>query len=455
MSRSSKEQNIVSTKASSIGVPDSAAWVDVERGLVDRRIFTDPQIYAWELERIFARTWHFICHESQLPETGSFFLNTIGEDQVIAVRDAKGIVRVLLNTCPHRGNTVCRAEQGKARSFLCSYHGWNFGLDGRLVGVPGLDEYYRGELDRDRWGLSQAAQVTSYKGFVFATLAADAPPLEEFLGWVGRLALDAIAELGDIEVVDGIQKNRIQCNWKLAVDNLFDWYHPKVSHGSAIRAGALHEKELFPQQQMVLLGEYGHAIGGPGLSTEKYAELKERHLAAQSDSPFAWRYSDEAEQLLGPLGVRSRGHPNIFPNLWIALGGQQLCLRIPKGPTTTELWWFTLVPKSMTAEERREAIWFASHMFGPAGLLEQDDGENWSHGTRNMRFLATQDRPLNFAMGLGKDEAIADPPSGQRAFETVVNEHAQRWLYRSWQEWMDARDWADLIANHSPSPDVA
>ena len=43
-------------------------WVDSEHGRVDRRIFSDPDIYQRELERIFARGWNFICHESQLPE---------------------------------------------------------------------------------------------------------------------------------------------------------------------------------------------------------------------------------------------------------------------------------------------------------------------------------------------------------------------------------------------------
>ncbi len=73
---------------------DRTPWYDVEHGIVDRRIFSDPDIYQLELQRIFARAWNFMCHESQLPQPGSFFMNYIGEDQVIAVRD-----RAARSTC--------------------------------------------------------------------------------------------------------------------------------------------------------------------------------------------------------------------------------------------------------------------------------------------------------------------------------------------------------------------
>ena len=433
-------------------------WFDVEKGELDRRVFSDHQIYQQELQRIFARAWNFMCHESQIPEAGDYFLNRIGEDHVIVVRDRKNKVQVLLNSCAHRGNTVCRAEQGKTRSFFCSYHGWNYDLDGSLLAIPGQKDFYRDDVDKEALGLSKAAQVSSYKGFVFATLDPAAPALEDYLGWVGRLGIDSIAARGDIEVVDGIQKNRVRCNWKLAVDNLFDWYHPKVSHGSAIRAGLLRVEDMYPMDQMVILGEYGHAIGGPGVDEQKQTELVEKFRGKDSDTAADrrdyhnfWKTSDHAREVLGPVGVRSRGHPNIFPNLWITMGGTQACLRIPCGPLETELWWFTFAEKSMTPAARRDLIQAATHFFGPAGLLEQDDGENWSHSTRGSIGTITGKRPVYLGMGIGHDKVTSDP-SGQSSINTVINEHAQRWTYRSWQEWMNADSWDDLIKNHSRAP---
>lgn len=154
---------------------------------------------------------------------------------------------------------------------------------------------------------------------------------------------------------------------------------------------------------------------------------------------------------MGPVGVRSTGHPNIFPNLWISTRGMQLSLRLPRGIGQTEVWWFTVMPKSFTAEQRRVARKFITHSFGPAGLLEQDDGENWSQSTLSSRGVASRRYPHNMQMALGQDEVLVDP-SGQKRVETRVNEHAQRWTYKCWGEWMRARDWQELLATRSVSP---
>jgi 3-phenylpropionate/trans-cinnamate dioxygenase alpha subunit len=164
----------------------------------------------------------------------------------------------------------------------------------------------------------------------------------------------------------------------------------------------------------------------------------------------AKRIDPDVRAQLGPVGTRSFGHPNIFPNLWVTQF-YQICLRIPRGPFETELWWFTLLPKDLPAEQRRWAIHMSNHVFGPAGLLEQDDGENWSHSTRGAMGAVTRRRPLNYAMGRGLDRVQTDP-SGQSRIETVVNEHGQRWTYQSWQEWMQAESWQELMANHSSPP---
>src|SRR5688500_9029259 len=242
--------------------------VDARSATVDRRIYYDREIYDLELERIFARAWNFMCHDSQIPNPGDFFMTFIGEDRVIVVRDNEGNPQVVVNSCRHRGNAVCRAEEGHASSFMCTYHGWTYDLKGNLVGVPRFKEVYHEELDRENWGLIKAAQIETYNGFIFANMDPDAPALEEYLGDIGKLSINMIAGRGPIRVVPGIQKSILPCNWKFAADNVWDFYHPMISHASqtmtAWRPGPQINSMKMPQ--IALLGEYGHALSGPQYS---------------------------------------------------------------------------------------------------------------------------------------------------------------------------------------------
>src|SRR3954463_1125421 len=156
--------------------------VDREQGLVDRSMFSDPEIFQVELERIFARCWNFVAHESQIPNPGDFWASLMGNDRVIVVRDRDMQPQVLINSCRHRGNAVCRADEGRATSFMCTYHGWTYDLKGALVGVPGFKDYYHEDLNREEWGLVAAPKVDSYLGFVFASLDPEAPDLYDYLG---------------------------------------------------------------------------------------------------------------------------------------------------------------------------------------------------------------------------------------------------------------------------------
>jgi len=205
-------------------------YVDVEKAELDRRIFSDPDIFELEMELIFGRAWLFVCHETQIPNPGDFFEAPMGKDNVLVVRQRDGSVKAFLNTCTHRGNAVCRAEEGNTKNFMCTYHGWTYDLAGKLIGVPGFENLYHSDLDKDSLGLRQVGQIDSYKGFVFATMDPSAPALFDYLGTTGRLGIDLIAEQGEMTVVPGILKFTIDCNWKFPTDNIFDYYHGRVTH---------------------------------------------------------------------------------------------------------------------------------------------------------------------------------------------------------------------------------
>ncbi len=439
--------------------------VDPETGTVDRRIFAEKDIYELELERIFARAWNFMCHDSQIPNPGDFFMTFIGEDRVICVRDNDGNPQVLVNTCRHRGNAVCRAEEGHATSFMCTYHGWTYDLRGSLVGVPGFKEVYHEELDRENWGLIKAAQAASFKGFIFATMDAEAPDLETFLGEVGRLSIAMIAERGSVQAIGGVQKYTIGCNWKLAVDNVWDYYHPMLTHASSLMAGygarraartgapaqprptaeARRQNMGDPVSHRVILGDYGHALSGPSLNSEAQRAGRE-----SMGMDLSWRERPEKRSILGEAGLPATGHPNIFPNMWIG-NMWQVSMRLPKGPHTTEIWWFTFRDTEAEGEAQEEARYRAIHTFGPAGMLEQEDGENWGESTKATTGLAGSQFPLHYAMNLGRGEII-EPESGPAYIDTHINEHAQLWLYRAWSEWMASESWVQLEEKRSRPP---
>ncbi|MGD9893602.1 MAG: SRPBCC family protein [Dehalococcoidia bacterium] len=427
--------------------PDFLKMVDREHGTVDRRIYSDASIYEMELERIFARAWNFMAHDSMIPNPGDFFMTFIGEDRVIVVRDNEGAAQVVVNSCRHRGNAVCRAEEGHATSFMCTYHGWTYDLKGNLVGVPGFKEVYHEELDRENWGLIRAAKVDTYKGFIFATMDSEAPSLEEFLGPVGRMSIDFMAERGDLKVVGGIHKFTIGCNWKFAADNVWDYYHGGPSHASAImanwsrRPGRTNPLANDYGRQLTVLGEYGHAVGGP--------MHYEGSPMVRNWEDDAWREQPDAKAALGAVGTAIAGHPHIFPNLW--LNPTQVSLRLPKGPMTTEMWWFTVVETQAPVERQKSVIHRANHHFGPAGMFEQEDGENWDNSTRGTGSTVARRYPLNYAMNLGHGEVIVDE-TGPPHVVSGLNEHAQLWHYISWAEWMSATSWPELRAIHSPVP---
>ncbi|MCU1649860.1 MAG: Rieske (2Fe-2S) protein, partial [Pseudonocardia sp.] len=252
----------------------SADLVRPDEGMISREIFRDPAIYDQELQRIFTRTWLYIGHDSQLRKPGDYITNVMGEDPVIATRGSDGKVRVLLNSCRHRGMTVCSSDQGNAKFFRCPYHGWTYSSEGPLVGVPRSADAYRNELDKTRLGLVEVPRVETYKGFIFANWDADAIPLIDYLGRDQLWYLDIPIEgaLGGLEVLGPTMKYVIPANWKLAAENFAgDDYHVLYTHGSAFQIGFLPDYDILADY--IAYFDHGHGMGdipkpGRGLAND-------------------------------------------------------------------------------------------------------------------------------------------------------------------------------------------
>jgi phenylpropionate dioxygenase-like ring-hydroxylating dioxygenase large terminal subunit len=186
--------------------PAETLAIDYKALVQDDRIhaslYTDPRIFADEMDRIFHASWVFVGHDSEVPGTGDFVTRTLGREPVIMVRGQDGGVAVLVNRCMHRGTLLCPADRGRVRTFACPYHGWTYDLAGTLLGVPDPGGY--ASFDTRAHGLARAPRVASYRGFVFASLSAAGPTLAEHLGKGSLYARAGVPDYWIVTLVDRV-----------------------------------------------------------------------------------------------------------------------------------------------------------------------------------------------------------------------------------------------------------
>ncbi|HTY54447.1 MAG TPA: Rieske 2Fe-2S domain-containing protein, partial [Candidatus Binataceae bacterium] len=184
---------------------------------VHRSIYTDPQIFELEMEKIFSRVWIYVGHESQIPKPGDFYCTSIARQPVVMTRHLDGSVHVLFNRCGHRGAKVLNEQSGNARTLTCMYHGWSFRPNGELAGVPMRRDFQEATLSDPQSGMVGLPRSESYRGFVFASLNPQAPPLLKYLD-EARRGIDELVDRspqGEIELWAGCHRYEYSGNWKL------------------------------------------------------------------------------------------------------------------------------------------------------------------------------------------------------------------------------------------------
>jgi phenylpropionate dioxygenase-like ring-hydroxylating dioxygenase large terminal subunit len=365
-------------------------WANlIEPGRVHGSLYCDPEIFKIELEKIWYRTWVYVGHTSEIPNRNDFVTKSIGPMPVLMVRDRDGEVRLLLNRCPHRGNAVCVVEKGNRASFTCPYHSWTFANDGRLMGYAFPDGYEG--VEKSTLGLSVVPRIAIYKGFVFGSMAAEGPTLEEHLGGALR-AIDQLCENspeGEIELTAGFLRHRTKANWKFILENECDGYHPGFVHASIFSIADSKIGELYGGESTALTRDFGNG----------HTEVDLRPEFRRRDTPLSWfgtnterlpAYAAAMEAAYGAdrarkIMIDGTPHTMIFPNLFIA-----------------EIQLFVIQPiavdesiQHVTALQFKGAPDFNRRMrqqtmgsVGPAGFLLADDTEMYE---RNQRGLSIRD----------------------------------------------------------------
>ena len=167
---------------------------------------------------VLRRTPTPFCPSAVLPKAGDYVARAAAGTPLLAVRGTDGQVRVFRNACRHRG-TQLASGSGCEKAFVCRYHGWTYGLDGRLRHVP--HEHGFPGLDKDGRGLVPVESVERH-GMVFVTQQKSRSQDVE---------LDRLPALiaPDHQPV-GSSEREVPANWKILVEGFLEGYHIRSTH---------------------------------------------------------------------------------------------------------------------------------------------------------------------------------------------------------------------------------
>ena len=397
----------------------------VRDGSFDPRLLVDERLYREELDKVFRRTWLYIGHESQIPNPGDYLVNSMGEEEVMVLKDVKGRIRAYKNWCPHRGNKVCLFDRGNARAFTCTFHGWTFDTEGKLIGLAAGKEVY-GALEphmRETKRLLEIPRLSTYAGMIFASWDPEIASLDDYLGDL-RPYLDVIVgrpwAKGGVEILPGRARWIFPINWKAMSENwMSDDYHVWSTHPSVFRlgkgGGAVGEflsSYASPDWTMrhtvnVLVDSptgVSHGLGAMTLWGDPREGTIHRHefiekqgrVMAGMLGPDAVEWYDESHARIteyfekeGTAKFLAIGNGTVFPNLSlelldIVLGGSTLIQWHPRGASTHEGWQWVLVDREAPASVKRYAQQLVNFGQSPAGMIMIDDTENFERARDNI-----------------------------------------------------------------------
>ncbi len=370
---------------------------------IHKHCYTDDEVFALEMEQLFANTWVYVGHASQVPQPGDYYATTVGDQPVLMVRQEDGRVQVLHNRCAHKGVQLVPEGTGHTGKFFrCPYHAWTYRLDGALLNMPlrqGYDAVDMQACEASR-GLAAVGAVREHRGFVFCRLAAQGEGFDSFFG-PALSTLDNMVDRspeGRLEVAGGVMRYLHHCNWKMLVDNQTDTCHPMVAHqssaGTAVRvwqqapagtpkpmAVELYAPFVSPYEFFENMGirVWPNGHGHTGVADSIHA--------AYSPVPGYWEamaaaYGEpRAQQILGEV----RHNTVYFPNLMVKGSIQMLRLFKPvaANKTLVESWTFRLVGAPDLLLER--TLMYNRLVNAPTSVVGHDDLEMYERAQQALR----------------------------------------------------------------------
>lgn len=241
---------------------------------LDQQFYTDPSIYDIDLETFFYNQWIFVGHESQIKNTGDYFLFEIGNESIIIIRDKNSNINCFYNVCRHRGSHICIEKEGKTKKLVCPYHAWAYDLEGNLISARMMDEKF---IKKD-WNLNKCSSKV-YEGLIFINLSENPDDFNKFINPVK-----------DFIELHGLSKSKIAFkktyptsgNWKLTLDNFHECYHCLPAHPEYCQ---VHSKEY--------IQAYGAGNNTGPESIEFSNQLKKWNKKTENLGYLTGEFSDE------------------------------------------------------------------------------------------------------------------------------------------------------------------
>ena len=236
-------------------------------------IYASPDILAQEKHRIFLTDWLCVGRVEEIENPGDYLTLSVLDEPLIVARDGGGAIGAFANVCRHRGVAVAQGR-GNTASFRCPYHGWTYDLTGRLTGAPQMTGAEG--FDATRCSLPRL-RCDTWGGWIFVAFNEQVPPLSAFLADYAA-AFDYLRQ-EDCRLAYTIDIE-LDCNWKLAVENLLDIYHGAALHSTTLGAYAAADRHNY---NLFANGGYSMVYDGAPMSPDGRSPLG--HMPWMRDKP--------------------------------------------------------------------------------------------------------------------------------------------------------------------------